>query len=149
MNSNYNELLSDELLLVNDAAKALGLSYDRCKTAIKKGTRSIEDIERLEALTSRFARLSDILVQKIFRLIDSIELENEGTILDRINRAEKRGLITSADTFKNMRLLRNRIAHEYLKESLEDIFSKTFLFTPELLQCTELTRDFCRKRYGN
>ena len=147
MNSDYKKLLDDELSLVEDASRALSLSYDRCKASIKKGTRSIEDLERLEALTSRFARLSDILVQKVFRLIDTIELENEGTVLDRINRAEKRGLIASADTFKAMRLLRNRIAHEYIKESLEDIFTRTFFSTPELLECSRITKEFCIKRY--
>ena len=44
-------------------------------------------------MTSRFARLSDIIIQKIFRLIESLELEEPGTVRDRINQAEKWGII--------------------------------------------------------
>jgi uncharacterized protein with HEPN domain len=147
MNDTFQQLLKEELSLVKSASEALNLSYERCKTAIQVESRSIEELERLEALTGRFARLSDILVQRVFRHIDIIEFENDGTVLDRINRAEKRRLIPSADTFKEMRLLRNRIAHEYVKESLDAIFTKTFFFTKELLQCSALTNEFCSKRY--
>ncbi len=148
MTDNYRQLLQEEITLVNDAVAALNLSYERCKPAMQKVDRSDEDLERLEALTSRFGRLSDILVQKVFRLIDIVEFENEGTVLDRINRAEKRGIIVSAENFKDMRLLRNRIAHEYLKEPLETVFANTFLLTPQLLHCCVTTKDYCKKRYG-
>ena len=65
-------------------------SYKRC-TAIKdKSEFDEQDLERFESLTGRFARLSDLLIQKMFRLIDSLDLDDQGTVRDRINRAEKK-----------------------------------------------------------
>ena len=148
MTQNQKDLLRQELSLITAAIEALETSYKRCAKAIKSARRSIEDLERLEALTSRFARLSDILVQKVFRLIDMIELETEGSVLDRIHRAEKRGLVGDAEECKKMRYLRNRIAHEYLKESLEDIFSQVFFLTPMLLKDSRSAIVFCETRYG-
>ena len=52
-------------------------------------------LERLEALASRFAQLSNLLTQRNMRLIDGLELAPANTLLDRIYRAEKRGWIDS------------------------------------------------------
>jgi hypothetical protein len=64
-------------------------------------------LERLEALAARFARLSDILIQKLFRAVDAIELVDEGTLLDRLSRMEKREVIQSAIEWRHIRELRN------------------------------------------
>ncbi len=39
-------------------------------------------MDQFEVFTSRFARMSDMLIQKVFGLLDKIELEDEGTIRD-------------------------------------------------------------------
>ena len=49
-----------------------------------------EELERFESLKSRFAKLSDLLIQRIFPLTDEIVLTVGGTIFDRIYRTEKR-----------------------------------------------------------
>lgn len=46
-------------------------------------------LERLESFTSRFVRLSDLLIQRIFCLVDEIKLTRGGSILDRIYRTER------------------------------------------------------------
>ena len=50
----------------------------------------------MENLTSRFSRTIDLIVNKVFRSIDYVELEDSGTLIDVVNRAEKRELIHSA-----------------------------------------------------
>ena len=145
MTNSFRTLLEEELLLLSNAVETLKVSYERCKDCIQKDARSLEELERLEAFTGRFARATDILVQKVFRCIDEIELENEGSVLDRINRAEKRGTIKSAEKVIEMRRLRNRIAHEYLKESLEQTFSGTFILTPDFLNDVDLTIKYGQK----
>ncbi|MBU0559155.1 MAG: hypothetical protein KKG93_06175, partial [Bacteroidetes bacterium] len=69
----------------------------------------------METLASRFARVSDIVFQILFRSIDQVELENKGTLLDAVNRAHQRGLIESIDKMREIRDLRNQIVHEYVK----------------------------------
>ena len=87
------ELLKEELADLQLAAAHLGYSLERCHNLIGQEEISPEQLERLESLTSRFARLADLLIQRIFRLIDDVELEGSGTILDRVYRAENRHLI--------------------------------------------------------
>ena len=64
---------------------------------------SSEELERLESLTSRFARLADMLIQRVMRLVDEIELTPSGSVLDRIYRAEKRGWVNRADVLVRIR----------------------------------------------
>ena len=81
------------------------------------------DFPLREALTSRFARLNDFLLQRVFRTLDQIELADEAA-LDRLQRAEARGLISSAERWRELRLLRNAIAHDYLIESADRVNSR-------------------------
>jgi len=94
------ENLCLELDNLAKAKDALQYSFQKCqKIKLHEGL-SYEELEGFEALTSRFARLSDIIIQKILRLLDFIDLEDVGTVRDRINRAEKKGVILSADGFR-------------------------------------------------
>ena len=63
----------------------------------------MEEHDALEVLASRFARASDLLVQRAFRGIDRAELEDPGSVLDVLARAEKRGLIESVERFRLIR----------------------------------------------
>lgn len=137
-----HELLMAELKLLDDAAEVLQYSHDVCSKIGIKESYSLEELDRFEALTSRFARTSDILIQKILRLIDIMELESPGTIIDRINRAEGRGLISSAREFREIRRLRNDIAHEYILSAINDINFKALELTPSLLDSVERVKKY-------
>ena len=133
MNSTKLEWLREELLALEAAAGYLDFSLQRCRSLIGRDSWSPEELERLESLTSRFARLSDLLVQRIFRLIDDIELIGSGTILDRIMRAEKRGWGKAAEMIK-IRELRNLIAHEYADDQMASIHTEVAALSPSLLE---------------
>ena len=126
------ELLQEELCSLQLAADHLGYSLARCLDLISKEDWPPEELERLESLTSRFARLADLLIQRIFRLMDDIELTGAGSILDRLYRAEKRGWASATDLIK-IRELRNLIAHEYAADTMHDIFATVAALTPLLL----------------
>ena len=106
---NFKLLLSD----MEKARDILLFSFSKCNKVNMTEGLTDNEMESLEALTSRFSRLSDILIQKVFRAIDIFDLDDEGTVRDRINRAEKKGYIDSADVFIDIRILRNEISHEY------------------------------------
>lgn len=126
--------LEEQLALAQRAVAVLSISYERVKDKLPlPETASDQLLIDLDALTSRFARLSDIILQKLFRAIDAIELVDEGTLLDRINRAEKRGLITSSEQWRAIRMLRNQIAHEYVIVDQNELFENTIENTPVLL----------------
>ena len=126
------ELLQEELTGLQLAASHLEYSMERCLNLIGQEEMPPEQLERLESLTSRFARLADLLIQRIFRLIDEIELTGGGTILDRIYRAEKRGWAVASEMIK-IRELRNLIAHEYANEKMSEIYNAVAIMSPALL----------------
>jgi len=137
MNDLENDLLGRQIAEMTLAGDILRHSYDRC---IRIGIRSdldLNQLESFEALTARFARLGDLMIQKVLRTISILALEDIGTIRDRINWAEKGGLIESAEDFVQIRMLRNEIAHEYKSESIVDIFERVMALTPALLDAVE------------
>lgn len=140
-------LLSEELHQLQEAADVLNYSYKKCKRILKKKKFSNTDLEALDSLTSRFARLSDLIIQKMFKSIDKANLEGDGTVRDRINRAEKNGLIKGADIFVEIRKLRNTISHEYAA-NVKEIIEKALEFSPALLESVELIKGYCKKNYG-
>ncbi len=137
--------LKDQMTLLEKANNIFEYSYSSCLKLYDKADYNYEELDKLEALTSRFARLSDILIQKIFRLIESLELEEQGTVRDRIHKAEKWGLVDKAEDFILIRELRNSIAHEYLPEAVSEIYKNVIGFSPVLLKTVKNTRNYCRK----
>ncbi len=142
MRNDKRELLLRELKLLDEANKILVYSYEACSEIGIKDNYTLEELDKFEALTSRFARISDILIQRIFRLMDIWELEMPGSVIDRINRAEKRNLISSAEVFKEIRYLRNEIAHEYIPLAIEQIFKEVLRLTPHIIDSVERIRQW-------
>lgn len=140
------KLLTKECDLMNRAAAAMERSWLECQKICDHSRPPIEELDRLELLTSRFSRLTDFMIQRIFRLIDEIDLDTPGTVRDVINRAEKKGLIEQADTFIQARILRNRIAHEYVEEVMTEIFKETVQLIPALLDACHRVNAYL-KRY--
>jgi hypothetical protein len=80
-------------------------------------------LESVEAFSSRFARTVDLLVNKTLRSLDRMELLPQGTLLDVVNRAEKRGFILRAADLREMKDVRNIIAHDYAGTKASEIFT--------------------------
>lgn len=81
-----SRVLKSEIELMNRAAKALKRSWEPCRV-IHFERAAESEVDQLELLSSRFSRLSDFMIQRIFRLIDELDLEPSGTVRDVINRA--------------------------------------------------------------
>ena len=145
MKKKYLALLDKELTLLENATKIFNKSFKVCRQIGIKKNYSFDELDHFEALTSRFARLSDILIQKVLRLIDEMDLESPGTVRDRINRAEKKETISSAETFTKIRLLRNSISHEYLPETILDIFQNVLQLAPDLLDSVSRIQEYCQR----
>jgi len=138
------DLLQEELAGLQLAADHLAYSMQRCVALIDQAALPPEQLERLESLTSRFARLADLLIQRVFRLVDEIELTGSGSILDRIYRAEKRGWAAAAELIK-VRELRNLIAHEYATEKIQEIHAAVAALSPILLAAAPKVIAYARK----
>ena len=129
---NYLQNLNAVILQLKQAEKHLKISYQRCQEIGLEGSHSEDHLIEFEALTGRFARLVDMLIHKFFRAIDTVELVDVGTLIDTMNRAEKRGLVDSALELRALKDLRNDIAHEYLDKKLTILHKEVYQSVPKL-----------------
>lgn len=125
------------------AADHLSWSIERCKS-LGPAPWGAEQLERLESMASRFARLSDLLSQRVMRLADELELESPGSLLDRIRRAEKRGWASADGQLIRVRELRNLIAHEYEDEDLAALYAELLKLAPTLLDAASKASAWAR-----
>ncbi len=111
--------------------------YDICSDIAIEGTFSRAQLREFEALTARFARLSDLLLQKVLRYIGTVEANDAGTIIDIMNRAEKQAIAESASDLSEIRELRNEIAQEYATRDIEEVAIDVLRWAPTLLAITD------------
>ncbi|TAH00985.1 MAG: hypothetical protein EAZ15_07980 [Sphingobacteriales bacterium] len=91
-------------------------------------TLTIEQIAFTDQYVYRFTKLQDLMGDKLFKLI--LQYVGEDTeklaLIDVLNKLEKLEIIESVTIWLNLRLDRNNIAHDYVKnidEILEDLWS--------------------------
>ena len=142
MNSDYMKELTEALKRQRFWLKH---SYDdSVKIGIKEDY-TIPEFDTLETLTSRFARSIDFLVRKVWRAIDTAEFEYQGTLIDVVNRAHKRTLFDHIEDVQQIKEIRNDVAHEYLNERLQKLFSDVVKTTPSLLDIMQRTITYCEE----
>jgi uncharacterized protein YutE (UPF0331/DUF86 family) len=146
MDNNKNiSLLKENIDVLLDAVRWLKRSYNICSSLESKESFSEEEFDSLEAMSARYSRVIDILIQKVFRSIDHIEMEKQGSIIDVVNRAEKRGIICSVDQVREMKDLRNEVAHEYITDELDATLKDIIKMIPKLLRIVDKTIEYCAR----
>jgi uncharacterized protein YutE (UPF0331/DUF86 family) len=100
----------------------------------------------MDALSSKFARVSDIYTQKVLKTLLFLLREDAPTFIDRVNLCEKLGIIPSAEELISIRDLRNTIAHEYLSEKLLEIYQETIRLSDCLLKSILETEKVLKER---
>ena len=75
-----------------------------------------QGIDRLESFTSKFCRMQDTFVDKLLPIHLRSLGELPGSAIDNLRRAEQLALIDNAEGWVEMRLLRNRLVHEYVND---------------------------------
>lgn len=99
---------------------------------------SKEQILYIEMLCSRFAKLQDFIGANVFDLFFAIEEEDiDGlTMIDKLNKLEKIGILSDAHIWREMRKARNIIEHEYPDNPLlmANTINEIVAFCPILLE---------------
>lgn len=72
--------------------------------------------ERVDAFVARFGRFQDTVGDKLLPAFLRAMGERPGAFLENLDRAEKLGLLDSADKWMASRRLRNRMIHEYVSD---------------------------------
>ena len=143
--------LKHALIGLERARIVLEYSHSKCSKFDFDQELSMEELDDLEALTSKFARLSDIIVKKIINAIELVEFEDQSKyVLDIIAAMAKKGFIDNEDVFFTIREKRNTIAHEYVltQEELIDLFQFVVDHCHVLFNCTQKIQDHCKKLFS-
>lgn len=81
------KFLYQQLILAEKARDWLDHSLQQSQH-INMNDLSTDDFDKLEALSSRYGRFVDILINRLFRAVDQFELMEVDTLIDTLNRAE-------------------------------------------------------------
>jgi hypothetical protein len=120
--NNTENVLRQSLADLRLARKHLDYSYGQVATLPQEiADFSPDQLESVEAFTSRFARVVYLLVNKVLLALDRHELLPQGSLLYVINRAEKRLLVESSIVLREMKEVRNIIAHDYTGAKMSEL----------------------------
>lgn len=131
-------------------ARLLG---DDCQVDAKRVTSLLSDdigIDRLESFGSKFGRMQDTVVDKLIPALLILAGEQVAAAIDNLNRMERLDLIASADTWLEMRGLRNRLVHEYFDhpEDMAPALERTCQFTDDMHKDYLAIREYARTHLG-
>ena len=102
-------------------------------------TYSPDEREYYDALCDRFLRAIETCL-KFFRSYERLQYgENSDTLRDLLNRMHKTAIISAPISWLDMRELRNRIAHDYLPEQLQDLYQRIYSSATTELQSLQRT----------
>ena len=144
--SNLENLLNLNWGLLKQALPSFERSLVKCRDIDFSPQISFETEEALDALSSKFSRVSDIYTQKVIKTLLFLMREDAPTFLDRMNLCEKLGIISSAEELIAIRDLRNIIAHEYLSENLVEIYREIIQLSNNLIRSIALTDKILSER---
>ncbi len=129
--------------------KWIELSLKECQDIGIKRDYTIDEFGKFETLCGRYSRGIDFLIRKFFRNLDEYEFENQGTLIDVINNAHKRGLFESIDELRIMKDVRNSIAHEYIEDELQEIFDEVLIYSQKLIEIGQNSINYTEKLINN
>jgi len=137
----FAEELTEDLNRLDRSVEMLKYSLQQCRKIGIKEDYSLEELDRFESLTSRFARTSDIYTQKVMKGIILVLREEANTFIDRANLFEKLE-IANAEDLKLIRDLRNEISHEYKVDDIAEIFEAVMEYCDKLIEVIDKTKVF-------
>ena len=104
--------------------------------------------ERVEAFVGRFGRLQDTVGEKLLPLLLDALGEKTLAVIDNLDRAERLGLLQSADEWMTIRNLRNQMVHEYVEDPvvLSSALQTGHAFVPALIAAANQMIDEIERR---
>ncbi len=136
MVSSQKDLIQKTILDLKASVTHLSYSFKKVQLISQnKAQMSEENLESWEGFVSRFARVSDLFLSQYLRSkILEADPAFRGEIIDLLNKAEKMGLIESADNWYEIRALRNFSVHESAGEKFSKTLNRMLQLTPLLIQ---------------
>ena len=146
------------IILLNSLFKVAKIHADRLSTSRQhlqtKMPLSSHDVEAFtfddmllwEMFVNRFSKLQDLMGAKIFKAVIDYAGESTDlmTLIDRLHTLEKLGLIDNAVAWKDLREMRNHLAHEYpdAPETVANYLNKAFDMASVLIETLNKLEEF-------
>ena len=91
------------------------VAFPALQAEAKDNTLTDSQIRTLDQLIFRFGKLQDAIGTRLLPALLQLlqEWQENEAFLDKLNRAEKLGLLDSVEQWQRLRELRNQITHEY------------------------------------
>jgi uncharacterized protein with HEPN domain len=118
---------------------------------VKRVAADVELSERLEAFSARFARLQDMVMDKLLPRLLAAAGEAIASAIDNLNRADRLGLVERPEEWIALRQLRKRLVHEYMDDAEEfaTVLNVVLRLSGELIEAVERIRRFSERHFGN
>lgn len=145
MEEKLKNIITDNLQQCEKAIATLNSSILICD-ALSVKTEDEQEKNQFEALSSKFARATDIYLQKLIKSILIYFEEDEVFFIDRLNKAEKLSIIDNAEKLIDLRKHRNKIAHEYVLKDIQLHWQITLSYSKELLISFNSTKIFLQQK---
>lgn len=116
-----------------------------------------ETVADIDQLLFRYNKLQDAMGQRLFPAILQLgaEWHDDETFIDKLNRLEKIGAIPSAEQWNEIRVIRNRMTHEYPDapernaENLQKVVNSISGLKETLAQAQDHARNLAARVLGN
>jgi len=144
-NTDQIKILQENKLALTESFRWLQRSYAICHEQFDINELSDEGYDAFESLTSRFARTTDILTNKVFRSIIYLEEGASFSWLDTLLYLEKNGVVSSLDDARLIKELRNEIVHEYTVSDLKQLFIEVLNNCSKLFEFVETAQRYSDK----
>ena len=109
-----------------------------------------DEVAVLEVFSNRFGKLQDAMGAKLFPLTLEIAKEPDEfpAFIDKLNRLEKIGAISSVEQWLGFRAVRNQFSHDYPDDSEQNAATLNLAYSQAtaLLNVLEQVRTFTEKR---
>lgn len=99
----------------------------------------LNESERVDAFVARFGRLQDTTGDKLLPALLRLTGQPPAPVIDNLNLAEKWGWLPSAQAWLDMRQMRNRMVHEYIRDPalLSDALNAAHEQVPQLVAAAQ------------
>ena len=78
-----------------------------------------EGIDKLESFIGKFCRMQDNFIDKLTPLLLTMLGEISSSAINNLNKLERLNIISNANDWIDMRLIRNKLVHEYFDDISE------------------------------
>ncbi len=134
-------LISKEYRILLKAESNLKRSLIRAKSIdLNQEDITFEQGEVLDSFSSKYMRAYEVLVNQVLRTALTLLNEYADNRRDNLNLSEKLGFISSYEDIDTIRILRNKVAHDYLEKEWLEIYGALITTAPLLILCIDMTK---------